>query len=240
MRSYCVLVFPIVLVALSTFHLSLSLPPSPLSLSLASPSSSLPFALRALPPRFHARSASTVATTMRKSPILAPIALGVLCLLRAVPVMCDRHAQPAAFPRTTVNFDYAWRYQAGSDRKYEQQCAHPEFNVSYADPSSPGQIWAGTLTSKELCCNECANHETCRAWDWNGQWCWLNENPTARKAAPGRWSGLMGTAMSSTLFWSISRVFVSPLPPRLRRVLCSTSCPSQPGADWHLQSGAVL
>ena len=25
-------------------------------------------------------------------------------------------------PRTTVNFDYAWRFQEGTDRKYEQHC----------------------------------------------------------------------------------------------------------------------
>ena len=37
--------------------------------------------------------------------------------------------------------------------------------------------------------------------------------------------GVNGT-VTSTSFWSISRVFVSPLPLHLRRVLCSTECPS--------------
>ena len=43
-------------------------------------------------------------------------------------------------PRVVVNFDYAWRYQDGSDRKFEQQCGNVEYNVSYADPSSNGQV----------------------------------------------------------------------------------------------------
>ena len=35
------------------------------------------------------------------------------------------------------------------------------------------------VCTRRLCCNECANHDTCRAWDWNGRWCWLSENVTA-------------------------------------------------------------
>jgi beta-galactosidase len=50
------------------------------------------------------------------------------------------------------------------------------------------------VTSKEQCCNECANRETCRAWDWNGRWCWVKDSSGARKASVGRWSGRLGAA----------------------------------------------
>lgn len=128
---------------------------------------------------------------------------GIL-LFQVLFVLCHRHrlqahpsdenvlratGSPVVTPRTTVNYDYGWRFQEGTDRKYEE-CAF-EYNVSYADPKQ-SQIWSGILGSKELCCNECANHDTCRAWDWNGRWCWLSENPTAKKAYPGRWSGKIG------------------------------------------------
>ena len=126
--------------------------------------------------------------------VLSTIVIALVLMLRAGPG--DRNSQSATMaaataPRTTVNFDYAWRYQPGGDRKYVEHYPNPEFNVSFADPSAPGQIWTGTLGSRELCCNECANHDTCRAWDWSGRWCWITENPTVRKASPGRWSGRM-------------------------------------------------
>ena len=45
--------------------------------------------------------------------------------------------------------------------------------------------------------------------------------------------------MTSTLFWSISRVLVSPPLPHSCHVLCSPSCPCGLGADWCLGSDVV-
>ena len=106
-------------------------------------------------------------------------------LLSSQQLAVQAHAE---VPRTTVNFDFAWRFQPAVEPRY-QQCSF-EQNVSYAAPDAHGQLWAGIVSSKEICCNECANHDTCRAWDWNGRWCWLNNNSaTAKTQAPGRWSG---------------------------------------------------
>ena len=74
-------------------------------------------------------------------------------------------------PRETVNFDFAWRFQRAVEPRYPQ-CASAQQGVNYGS----GQIWAGATASKEECCNECANHETCRAWAWDGHECVVRDN----------------------------------------------------------------
>ena len=50
--------------------------------------------------------------------------------------------------------------------------------------------------------------------------------PAGKPSKPPATGSTPKVRQLSTLFWSISRVFVSHPPPHLRRVLCSTSCPS--------------
>jgi hypothetical protein len=82
-------------------------------------------------------------------------------------------AGPGPLPRETVNFDFAWGFQRAAEPRY-QQCTFQQ-NVTYGT----GQIWAGATASKEECCNECANHETCRAWAWDGHECLVRDNSAA-------------------------------------------------------------
>jgi hypothetical protein len=89
-------------------------------------------------------------------------------LLLSVP-----HALAGPSPRETVNFDFAWRFQRAAEPRY-QQCEFEE-GVNYGS----GQIWAGATASKEECCNACANHETCRAWAWDGRECVVRDNSAA-------------------------------------------------------------
>ena len=80
-------------------------------------------------------------------------------------------------PRETVNFDFAWRFQRAVEPRYPQ-CAAAQQGVNYGS----GQIWAGATASKEECCNECANHETCRAWAWDGHECVVRDNSAESNA----------------------------------------------------------
>ena len=100
-----------------------------------------------------------------------PLALLLLLLAIAAP----RAPAVSAVPRETVNFDFAWRFQRAAEPRY-QQCTF-EQGINYG----VGQIWAGVTASKEECCNECANHETCRAWAWDGRWCEVRDNAAATK-----------------------------------------------------------
>ena len=88
--------------------------------------------------------------------------LMLLLLVFAAP---SHAAIPSA--RETVNFDFAWRFQQAAEPRY-QQCTF-EQNVNYG----VGYIWSGVTATKEDCCNECVNRDTCRAWDWNGHFCWV-------------------------------------------------------------------
>ena len=98
----------------------------------------------------------------------------------------DRLSAPAAAQRETLNFDYAWRFQRAVEPRY-QQCTF-DANVTYGE----GEIWYGETATKEECCNECVNRETCRSWYWNGRWCVVKDNSVGTKPAPGRWSGRLG------------------------------------------------
>jgi hypothetical protein len=95
-------------------------------------------------------------------------------------------AAPSAAQRETVNFDFAWRFQRAAEPRYQQCTFEP--NVTYGT----GEIWYGPTASKEECCNECANRDTCRSWYWNGRTCVAKDNSVAGKPAPGRWSGRVG------------------------------------------------
>lgn len=101
--------------------------------------------------------------------------------------MLPAAAAPTISPRLTVNFDFAWRYQDAVEPRF-QQCTF-EQGVNYGE----GYIWTGATGSKEECCNACVNHDTCRAWDWDGRHCWVKDNSVAKKAEPGRWSGRLGS-----------------------------------------------
>lgn len=101
----------------------------------------------------------------------------------------------AMSPRATVNFDFGWRFQPAQEPRY-QQCSF-EQGVNYGI----GQISALVVPTKEQCCNECANHDTCRAWDWNGHWCWLKDNSVAKTPEAGRWSGRLGAPWPENASW---------------------------------------
>ena len=95
-------------------------------------------------------------------------------------------------PRTTIDFDFAWRYSRAVEPRFEQ-CTF-EQNVNYGRH----YIWSGNVASKEECCSECANRETCRAWDFNGKTCWVKDNSDTTKIAPGRWAGRLAGRGNST------------------------------------------
>ena len=112
----------------------------------------------------------------------------LLCAMLAT----SAQANDDANPRTTVNFDFAWRFQRGIDPR-NQQCTY-EQGKNYGT----GYIWAGATPSKEECCNECINRQMCVAWDWRtqgtGGLCWVKDNADGNNASDSRhWSGLMGT-----------------------------------------------
>ena len=94
--------------------------------------------------------------------------------------------------RDTVNFDFAWRFSHATEPRYDQ-CSF-EQNVNYGK----GYIWQGSLDSKEECCNECANRETCRAWDWNGHTCFVKDNDDEKQVQVGKWSGRLAGRSNST------------------------------------------
>ena len=111
--------------------------------------------------------------------------------------------------RTTVNFDFGWRFSRGIEPR-SAQCTY-EQNANYgwetllfdsfaataphtARLTSPaarrrGFIWQGATSSYQECCNECANRETCRSWDWNGRVCYVKDNADGKKTQRGRWRG---------------------------------------------------
>eukprot|EP01051_Picozoa_sp_SAG22_P005575 SAG22_NODE_335_length_12071_cov_5.268771_9_plen_1174_part_00 len=101
----------------------------------------------------------------------------------------------AATRRETLNFDFSWRFQRAAEPRYEKCTFEP--NVTYGT----GDIWYGQTASKEECCNECSNRETCRSWYWNGRTCVAKDNSVGKKAAPGpnRWSGRLGAPWPATM-----------------------------------------
>lgn len=106
-------------------------------------------------------------------------------------VVCAAMPARAVAAREIVNFDFAWRFEPAVEPRYEQ-CTF-EQGVEYGT----GQIWYGQTSSKEECCNECSNRETCRSWYWNGRWCVAKDNADSKKAAPGRWSGRLSAPWSA-------------------------------------------
>ena len=114
--------------------------------------------------------------------------MGVLWITFGLSGVFESMPKPVAAnsPRSTINFDFAWRFQEAAEPRY-QQCTF-EQGVNYG----VGYIWAGVVATKEDCCNECVNRETCRAWDWNGRYCWVKDNSAAKKTEAGRWSGRLG------------------------------------------------
>eukprot|EP01051_Picozoa_sp_SAG22_P009089 SAG22_NODE_732_length_7583_cov_3.250134_1_plen_111_part_00 len=97
----------------------------------------------------------------------------LLCVARAFAAhVRSSGAEPlaSAGSREMVNFDFAWRFHRAEEPCYHQ-CAF-ELGANFGT----GQIWAGITASKEECCNECANHDTCRAWAWNGHSCVVRDN----------------------------------------------------------------
>ena len=93
--------------------------------------------------------------------------------------------------RQVVNFDFAWRYSAAVDPR-SLQCTY-EQDVNYGK----GYIWQGPTASFQECCNECANHQTCLAWDWDGNMCYIKDNSDAKVAEHGRWSGRLAPLWSN-------------------------------------------
>ena len=86
------------------------------------------------------------------------------------------------------------------------------------DMDSEGSDYSHRLhTTQAECCGLCVADARCSAVVWNSP---------------------QGTA-TTTSFWSIYRALLSPSPPRMHRVLYSTSCLHYPGADWCLKSDAV-
>jgi len=93
--------------------------------------------------------------------------------------------------RSTVNFDFGWRFAASAEQRFEAQCSFEE-NMNFGQ----GSIWAGPTASKEECCSECANRELCMSWDWNGHLCYNKDNAVGAKAEHGRWSGRLGSSFT--------------------------------------------
>ena len=97
-----------------------------------------------------------------------------------------------AATRQVLNFDFAWRYSPAVDPR-ALQCIY-EQDVNYGK----GYIWQGPTATYQECCNECANHQTCLAWDWNGHMCYVKDNSDAKVAERGRWSGRLAPLWSNT------------------------------------------
>jgi hypothetical protein len=87
--------------------------------------------------------------------------------------------------REVVNFDFAWRFTQGNEPRYEQCKYEKDRNIG------ANYIWTGGTATKEECCNECANRDTCRAWDWNGRLCWVKDNTNGNKSDANHWSGVV-------------------------------------------------
>ena len=92
-------------------------------------------------------------------------------------------------------------------------CSSACSSCPLSPPSSPprrlrarrsGFIWQGPRSSYQECCNECANRETCRSWDWNGNICYVKDNASGRKTEKGRWSGVVAESWTknSTYSWA--------------------------------------
>ena len=97
-----------------------------------------------------------------------------------------RSPQPALVsPREVVNFDFAWRFSHALEPRV-RECEF-EQGVNYGE----GYIWQGVTASYQECCNECANRQTCLAWDWSDsdRTCFVKDNAAAKKIEQGRWSG---------------------------------------------------
>ena len=109
---------------------------------------------------------------------------------RAALFLCMSSAA-ASTPRATVNFDFGWRFAPAQEQRYLAQCTFEE-NMNYGR----GSIWGGWTASKEECCSECANRETCLSWDWNGRMCYVKDNAAGGKAEKGRWSGRLGASFT--------------------------------------------
>eukprot|EP00729_Bicosta_minor_P007835 gene7834-393_t len=87
--------------------------------------------------------------------------------------------------RQTVNFDFGWRHTQSIEPRYGQCGAAMSQQYQWGQ----GYIWQGRTPSWEECCNECANRETCRAWDWNGRICYVKDNAEGPNPSQGRWAG---------------------------------------------------
>ena len=90
---------------------------------------------------------------------------------RAATLLCALTAANAHAQREVVNFDFAWRYSAALEPRV-QQCSQAQQGVNFGQ----GYIWQGRVGSYQECCNECANRQTCRAWDWHGGMCYVKDN----------------------------------------------------------------
>ena len=119
------------------------------------------------------------------------MAVGSLDLQLATLGLLASSATRALASRSTVNFDFGWRFAASVEQRFEAQCSFEE-NMNFGQ----GSIWAGPTASKEECCSECANRELCMSWDWNGHLCYNKDNTVGAKAQHGRWSGRLGPSFT--------------------------------------------
>eukprot|EP01047_Picozoa_sp_COSAG01_P015208 COSAG01_NODE_757_length_13812_cov_11.540582_15_plen_440_part_00 len=122
----------------------------------------------------------------------------LLFLLAAVlqPLLPASATTPTA-ARSTVNFDFGWRYSPVQEQRYLAQCTFVE-NMNYGE----GNIAALSTSSKEACCSQCANREGCLSWDWNGNLCYLKDNARGGRAESGRWSGKLGASFTKNASFS--------------------------------------
>jgi hypothetical protein len=94
---------------------------------------------------------------------------------------------PLVAGHDVVNFDFAWRFTQGIEPRYEQCKYEKDRNIGAK------YMWTGHTATKEECCNECANRDTCRAWDWNGRQCWVKNNTDGNVTSANHWSGVVAS-----------------------------------------------